>query len=131
MLQFLVHTFTIVVGSGRTLREGPLESSPIKKILKEHFANSWVLIHELKSSVNDSSLSATLKHKYNATLGVYRYVILCTGMLYYVQVCYIMHRHVILCTGMLYYIQVCYIMYRYVILCTGMLYYVQVCYINS
>eukprot|EP00795_Rhopilema_esculentum_P003227 gene3227-1546_t len=43
----LVHHI-LLWGSGRTLREGPLESSPILKLLKKHFISSWSLIAELK-----------------------------------------------------------------------------------
>ena len=35
-------------GSGRTLRDGPLESSPIVRLLKEKFISSWTLVAELK-----------------------------------------------------------------------------------
>lgn len=42
---FLLFVFT---GSGRTLRDGPLESSPIVHLLMEKFISSWTLVAELK-----------------------------------------------------------------------------------
>ena len=38
----------LFLGSGRTLREGPLESSPIMKLLKQHFISSWSLLAEVE-----------------------------------------------------------------------------------
>ncbi|CAH1276960.1 SELENON [Branchiostoma lanceolatum] len=42
-------------GSGRTLREGPLESSPILKMLADHFVSTWTMaIAELESMKSNS-----------------------------------------------------------------------------
>ena len=69
--------FLCFTGSGRTLREGPLESSPVMKILKKYFASSWVLVHELRAGTNDSSsLSDEMKQKYRRTLDTYRYILI-------------------------------------------------------
>lgn len=37
------------VGSGRTLRETVLESSPVLALLNESFVSSWSLVKELES----------------------------------------------------------------------------------
>ncbi|KAI8481488.1 skeletal muscle fiber development [Branchiostoma belcheri] len=57
--------------SGRTLREGPLESSPILKMLSDHFVSTWVLVAELEDIKTNSSIP---KHKELATLALDAYV---------------------------------------------------------
>ena len=44
----LVSLLLCTSGSGRTLRDGPLESSPIVRLLREKFISSWSLVAELK-----------------------------------------------------------------------------------
>eukprot|EP00794_Sanderia_malayensis_P020397 gene20397-22410_t len=43
----LVHNI-LLWGSGRTLREGALESSPILELLEKHFVSSWSLVADLR-----------------------------------------------------------------------------------
>lgn len=54
------------VGSGRTLRETVLESSPVLALLNQSFISSWSLVKELENmqvSCQDSKSSQLLKKK--------------------------------------------------------------------
>ncbi|CAH1261485.1 SELENON [Branchiostoma lanceolatum] len=57
--------------SGRTLREGPLESSPILKMLADHFVSTWTLVAELESVKSNSSVP---EHKKLAKMALDSYV---------------------------------------------------------
>ena len=46
------------VGSGRTLRETVLESSPVLALLNQSFISSWSLVKELE----EMQVSMTVKH---------------------------------------------------------------------
>ena len=52
--------FVFITGSGRTLRDGPLESSPIVRLLMEKFISSWTLVAELK--VCDNCLNGRINN---------------------------------------------------------------------
>lgn len=46
---YSTNIFLPSVGSGRTLRETVLESSPVLALLNESFISSWSLVKELES----------------------------------------------------------------------------------
>ncbi|EDO40205.1 predicted protein [Nematostella vectensis] len=45
----------MISGSGRTLREGPLESRPVLQLLQDNYVNCWSLVEELKKISKDGS----------------------------------------------------------------------------
>lgn len=46
---YITNVYLPSVGSGRTLRETVLESSPVLALLNESFVSSWSLVKELES----------------------------------------------------------------------------------
>ncbi|CAH3171495.1 unnamed protein product [Porites evermanni] len=60
------------LGSGRTLRDGPLESSPIVRLLREKFISSWSLVAELKN-IAANATDAEIKTAAKSHLDSYRF----------------------------------------------------------
>ncbi|CAH1261483.1 SELENON [Branchiostoma lanceolatum] len=58
-------------GSGRTLREGALESSPILKMLADHFVSTWTMAAEVKIIKSNSPVP---EHKKLAKMALDAYV---------------------------------------------------------
>ncbi|KAJ8287483.1 hypothetical protein COCON_G00001420 [Conger conger] len=61
MLSLLLLLLVVPAGSGRTLRETVLESSPVLTLLNQSFISSWALVKELedlKADVSNPALSS-------------------------------------------------------------------------